>query len=608
MSKAPVQFGTYTSPNVVSYNHVPAGSKAAALVAKFQAENTVSRKDSNLTAAQLKQVLALLPSSARAAIAATKRSASATATAGVVGAMSGKPAPKMSELRDRISKLEGKIASARVDEDPLMRAARKNSARALRLIACPDEIAKVGVHEMPLVPTDSTSARFPMVTSLISSINLNAFNTLVQVPGQTSFGLAITSGGTGNNGIVALNMGSPDLCWTLAQAGATSLTAASWTRRLVPTFHLGYVASCATAQPSAPAVVEFGGTDSVYFPITDGAGNYIYVRMPASTATMYTIVGTCTISATPFVSTTTYPILNISTLSSPAVSMTITPLIPTTGAAVRSMLMAEGATGANAGPDVTFSPMTVVASNIRIQSLASALINKVSVVSYAIAGGREGVYANVPAWAGNAVSGLPVPPSVATLAARSRQHSMGLLNPDNDAWYAVNIAARLSEMEEGEAKVINDLSYIGRSTIDNTVALSGASLQGDVSGALIPTNLPMAGWDNNFVFSVSFLATGASGAVSIPVQLEAYSWNEYHVPSELGLPVRSAAYYSEFKAWLQVVSTYPVLACADSFRDFFKAAWQKTKDFGLDLTRRVTRHGKTILRDAFVESLVLALA
>lgn len=588
--------GYQAGPNLVKFDYVPKGSPAATLVKSFQQGGA----GGNLTAKQWAAVSKLMgsggakPSAASAAVAASSASPS--------GSASGKQAPMMSEIRHRLSKLE-KSAMGSGAEDPLMRAARKNSARALRLIACPDELAKQGVQEMPLLPTDSTSARFPMVSSLTTSTNLNAFNTLVECPGQTSFGLVVTDAGF--NAVVVLNMGSADMAWNVSDVGSSTVT--GYTRRLVPKFHFGYIASCATVQPTAPAVVEYTpASDSVYFPVTDGNGNYALMRMPATGGAFVTLIGGCSLSATPFVSTTTFPLASYSTLTTPSAAMTLTPLFPTTGAAVRSMLMVEGASGAAAGPDASFCPSTCIAANMRVQSLASSLVNKVSAVSYAVAGGREGVYSNVPVWRGYTTSNLPVVPSLALLAARSRQHSMGLLNPDNDAWYAVNVAARLSELEEGESKVVSDLSYIGRQAPDNMVTLANATVQGDAIGTAIPNNLALAGWNNEFVLSVTFFTTGATGAVSIPVQLECYAWNEFQIPSELGLPVRHSTYYAEMKAWLQVVSTYPTLACADSFKDYFKAAWGKVKDFGADVTRRLTRHGKEIVRDALVESLFMA--
>lgn len=593
-------------PNGAAFRQVPRGTPAAALVKKL-----LGGSSRNLSSAEWAQVQALMPGPAASTPAAPSRAASSSgggAGAGFSGGMSGKPAVMMSELRRRLDKLE----THKVAEDPLMASARKNASKALRLIACPDELAKQGVKEMPLYPSDSTSARFPMVSSLTTSANLDNYNTLVEAPGQTLFCLQNITTGTfpvpTNGSLVALNMGSSDFCWNLSEFGSPTL--AGQTRRLVPRFHFGYLATCASLQPTAPAVVQYSpppsGAYGIFYPVTDGAGNY-YLAPSQAQATNVVVIGTCTTAATSSVSSTTFPITGMFTLGAIGVAMSVIPLFPTSGAAVRSLLMAEGAFGSRLGPDMSFTPSTVLASNIRIQSLASALQNKVSVVSYAVPGGREGVYGAPQTFRG--VGGQPVTPSLSLLAAKSRQHSMGLMNPDNGAWYAVNIAARISEMREGEACVINDLSFIGNNSDSGNTVLAVATVQGDAVGSTVPTNPPEAGWDDNFVFSISFLTTGiATGtSSSIPVQLEAYSWLEFHIASELGLPVRYATYFSEMKAWLQVISTYPVLACADSFKDYFAAAWSKTKDFGRDLTRRLMKNGKTMLRDAFVEALLAAL-
>jgi hypothetical protein len=336
--------------------------------------------------------------------------------------------------------------------------------------------------------------------------------------------------------------------------------------------------------------------------VKDSMGNYGCLTQTNVTRFRVTLIGECQVQALD--AGTTYP---ITAITNNGVATVFTPLFPTTGAPVRSLLMLEGA-DIPTMDDVGCYPNITVSSNIRIESLASALVSKYSVVTYALGGGREGVF-NITETLTSTGTYAALAPSWQAVASRSRQHCMGTLNPDNLKWYAINVASRLSELPGREYPTVVDFSFVGeeqvfssQSTVATTPVQTGTTYQ-------VPCNVEGSGWGGDFNVALTVITNGASGtSVYTPFEATGFAWIEAMLPPETGLATLRPQYYPEMSNWLQVVGSYPALACADSFKDYLKMAWGKVKSVGAAALAASGKVVKDVLRDVAIEQLLLGIA
>lgn len=486
--------------------------------------------------------------------------------------------------------------------------ASKNAERAARLIACPDELPQVPESSLPTIPSSSSALRYSHKATGVAALTLDNFNMFVQAPGQTLWCLRNSTAGTNVKAgdLIGLNMGRADFTWTTSELGVAAVPPAlSNSRRLVPGYHAGYQASSTTGMPMVPTPVQYttptAVLGSIWFLVKDGAGNYGAVRFYTPVQFLATIIGDCTVTTTADTPSTTYPLL---TTTSNGVATTFTPIIPTTGAPVRDMLQLVGAAQQAPG-DTTNYPNITVASNIRLQSMASALAAKFAVVSYALGAGREGVF-NAPVIMDNVTTTAGIAIPVASLASRARQHSMGVLDPDNDKWYAINMATRLASSTDIEAPVVTDFACIGSAIPPETTSLgSNSVIQPPTAATNQPCNLSSMGWGGGQTASIHLITNGATSTpAAVPVEYELTCWLEAYVPPDTGLHTSPAMYHADFINWLQAISTYPVLACADSFKDYLKMVWSSIRTGARVVGRHVYTISKNLLRDAAVEAII----
>lgn len=488
--------------------------------------------------------------------------------------------------------------------------ATRNAKRAARLVACPDELRMMREDRLPTLPSPSSALRYSHKCSGVGALTLDNFNMIVQAPGQTLWCLRISAAGTyvGAGDLLALNFGRSDFTWTVAEAGLSAIPAASTaTRRLVPGYHLGYQASSTTAMPMVPAPVQYNcntGTSAgrLWFMIKDGSGNYSALNFYTPQQFLTTVIGDCTVAAGTGASSATYPLL---TTTSAGATTVFTPLIPSTGQPVRDMLQLTGAMFQSPG-DTNFYPSITAASNIRLQSMASALASKFAVVSYAVGPGREGIF-NTTTVMSPTTTTAAVSTPVSSLASRARQHSMGILDPDNDKWYAVNLASRIASVIDVEAPIITDFACIASPETPDTLTATAWTPAQDVISAPQICNYEGMGWGGAQTMSIHLITNGASTtAAGIPVEYELCAWLEAYLPPDTGLHTSPAMYHPDFINWLQAIGTYPVLACADSFKDYLKNVWESVKIGAREVGRHVYSVGKNILRDAAVEAIIAA--
>lgn len=501
-------------------------------------------------------------------------------------------------------------------------ASQTPGAKACHLVACPDELPRMSQSGLPVVPTESTAMRFEHLASCMDGFYLRNFSVIANIPGQTSYAAraATTVGGINAGSMILLNMGSANLMWDAAACGIAATAAPQYTLRCAPDYHLGYIQSSDTAKPHPPAPITYiqNATTSglgVYVPFFDGT-NYFFGTLcdmntdPAQV--LMTLVADVTIvapTAASWLLTGNHvaPFTPTSGFASNGATCDFQIVVPSNGAPVRSLFQMSGVIDDDpAARDNTFFPNYTVACNFRVEANAALTAASGTLQAYAVGAGADGPY-NGRITMSSAQTYAAVAQSWANIGARARQHSMGVLNPSNPQWYACNIASRLGGVTNLDAPIIADFSCVGLNEVPDSFAPSAALPAQDSTYVGYPYNSQFMGWGHRPTVGLVVFQTGStSGTSTYPIGIEAWTWIEAHMNSNTGLAVKSPEFVPAFANWLGVINSYPVLASADSFKDYLSQTWKAFKSGAEAIGRGIRGTAVHMMRDAIVEALILA--
>lgn len=484
-----------------------------------------------------------------------------------------------------------------------------NTKRFCYYVARPDEVKDCKLGDMPVSPTDSISCRLAHKPSSLSALTLYNNNLLMQIPGQTLFvaKVATTIGSIPAGTLLALNMGSPDLMWTIGEAGISAIPAAGVTNtyRLVPRWHFGCMLSIPATRPMAPQPIQYSSSASVaiVWPVTDGT-NYGFLTMGSPTQFVCTIIGDVTLSTGTLFSGTT-KLFNVNSFSQAGNNMIVTPFYPSTGNVVRDVLTITGPAIDNPG-DGDFFPNYTICSNMRLTSLAGALANKFGVESYAVGAGAEGPFATQTNFT-PANTFASVSQSWSAISTRSRQHGLGELDPSNSLWYAINMASRMACKTTFAADTINDWSCVaGRPMPDTNNPVAVFPIQ-DLNAFGYPFNSQLMGWAHEATVSFTIISNGGTDGTTYPFEQETDAWMEALVNEDSGFAVLPPMYDPLVTRFGAIINSYPLLARADSFKDYMKDLFGKVKTGAKRVGKTVWRVAKPVLRDMAIEAAMMAL-